>query len=352
VTKTIAYINGMGNVSPQKTTTPGFLTEPEIPVSRQMKVVDPGYKDFIPADQIRRMSRIIRMGIASAKICLQDAGCTMPGAILTGTGLGCLEDTEKFITNLIRNHEEFLTPTSFIQSTHNTVSGQIALMLKCHGFNFTYVHRGFSFESALLDSLVQLASGHFDTVLTGGMDEITAGSFAILDRMGWWKRNPLPFPQIYSDPLRGTVAGEGSAFFLIGTTKNEHTYAAVHAPEMIPDPAPAGDLAARIHGFLRREEADPGLILLGLTGDPSTDKELREAAAAAYPGKAIGAFKHLCGEYFTSSAFGVWLGALILKTGTVPANILLEGTPEKLHQVMVHNHSRGTGHSLILLDRV
>ena len=53
----------------------------------------------------------------------------MPDAIITGTGLGCLEDTEKFLTAMVTNKEEFLTPTSFIQSTHNTVSAQIALLL-------------------------------------------------------------------------------------------------------------------------------------------------------------------------------------------------------------------------------
>ncbi len=46
----------------------------------------------------------------------------MPGAIITGTALGCLEDTVTFLTRMIELNEELLPPTAFIQSTHNTVA--------------------------------------------------------------------------------------------------------------------------------------------------------------------------------------------------------------------------------------
>ena len=74
--------------------------------------------------------------------------------LLPDTGLGCLEDTEKFLSSIYTNEEKLLNPTPFIQSTHNTVAGAIALAIKCHGYNATYTHRGFSFESALEDALI------------------------------------------------------------------------------------------------------------------------------------------------------------------------------------------------------
>jgi 3-oxoacyl-(acyl-carrier-protein) synthase len=154
------YITGLGNISPQKTCdNDHFLDEFKSVETNCLSAIDPVYKDYLPGDMIRRMSHVIKMGVTAGKICLADAGCTMPDAIITGTGLGCLEDTEKFLINMIKNNEEFLTPTSFIQSTHNTVSAQIALILKCHNYNFTYVHRGFSFESALFDSFIRINSG-------------------------------------------------------------------------------------------------------------------------------------------------------------------------------------------------
>ncbi|MDP4282756.1 MAG: 3-oxoacyl-ACP synthase, partial [Bacteroidota bacterium] len=144
------YITGLGSISPQMTYNNNhFLEEIKVPENSMLKVIDPVYKEYIQGDMVRRMSRIIKMGVTASKICLSDAALNMPDAIITGTGLGCIEDTEKFLSTMIRNKEEFLTPTSFIQSTHNTVGAQIALILKCHNYNFTYVHRGLSFESGL-----------------------------------------------------------------------------------------------------------------------------------------------------------------------------------------------------------
>lgn len=64
--------------------------------------------------------------MASA-LAMKDANVESVDAIITGTGLGCIEDSEKFLKSILDNKEEFLTPTSFIQSTHNTVGAQIAL---------------------------------------------------------------------------------------------------------------------------------------------------------------------------------------------------------------------------------
>ena len=69
------YINATGNISPQKTADNSrFLEEPLSYEGLQLRSIDPGYKEFIPADMIRRMGRIIKMGVAASKICLKEAG--------------------------------------------------------------------------------------------------------------------------------------------------------------------------------------------------------------------------------------------------------------------------------------
>ena len=60
---------------------------------------------------------------------------------------------------LMDNREQMLNPTAFIQSTFNTVGAQLALLLKIHAYNVTYVHRGLSFESALIDGIISIAEG-------------------------------------------------------------------------------------------------------------------------------------------------------------------------------------------------
>ena len=116
-----------------------FLEEIIEYTETRLKAIEPDYTAFIDPKLIRRMSHLIKMGVAAAKECLERGNTQMPGAIITGTAYGCLEDTVSFLTRMIELNEELLPPTAFIQSTHNTVSAQIALMLACHNYNNTFV---------------------------------------------------------------------------------------------------------------------------------------------------------------------------------------------------------------------
>src|ERR1700744_3463899 len=171
---------GVGaNAATDQAPPPGAAT-----TGNRLKAIEPDYSVYIDTKSIRRMSRIVKMSVAAAFQCLQEAEVAVPDAIITGTAYGCLGDTEIFLSRLIEQQEEALSPTAFIQSTHNTVGAQIALMLQCTGYNNTFVHRGFSFESALLDAVMLLQEGEAKTVLTGGIDEITDSSHAVLERFG------------------------------------------------------------------------------------------------------------------------------------------------------------------------
>jgi 3-oxoacyl-[acyl-carrier-protein] synthase II len=333
------FINGTGCVSPQKTFDQSFLEETIPAEGNPLKAVDPNYKEFVPADMIRRMSRVIKMGIASANICLKDASVASPDAIITGTGMGCIEDTEKFLSNMIRNKEEFLTPTSFIQSTHNTVSAQIALLLKCHNYNFTYVHRGFSFESALLDSIMQIRSGNAGNVLAGGMDEITKDTFSIMNRMGFWRN--------------GAKAGEGSAFFLLSAQKNEKNYGKLSGIDMFYKPDKQ-EITDRIEGFLAeygKAVPDIDLFICGMNGDPASDA-IYDDSRHLFSRIPQAKYKHLSGEYHTAGAFGMWLAANVMHHQQVPEAVKLNDRQEKtFRNILLYNHYRNLNHSLILISR-
>jgi 3-oxoacyl-[acyl-carrier-protein] synthase II len=220
------YIRATGNISPQKTFGhPPFLTEPVAYSGNRLNCIEPDYKDFIDVKLIRRMSRIIRMGVAAAKECLHEAGVAMPDAIVTGTAYGCLDDTGSFITKMVEFNEELLTPTAFIQSTHNTIGAQIGLMLQCNNYNNAFVHRGFSFESALLDGIMLLQEKEVDNVLVGAIDEITNISHTILNRMGLYKQQSPSSLGLYKEKTKGTIAGEGAAFFLLANEPSATDYA-------------------------------------------------------------------------------------------------------------------------------
>jgi len=377
--KNRVYINGTGCLSPQPTLgNHSFLEELVSEVTIRLKAIDPNYKEFVPPEMVRRMGRIIKMGVAAAKTCLSDPspdsspvasltlaregskppsggwGVGVPDAIITGTGLGCIEDTEKFLGNMIRNNEEFLTPTSFIQSTHNTVGAQIALLMGCHGYNFTYVHRGFSFESAILDSLIQLESGRAQSILLGAADELTSNSFRIQERMGFWRRKPVDNLTLLENPGRGTIAGEGAAFFLLERAEQPTTYATLDDVEMLFRPNSSQEISGQIVQFLERNKLtthDIDLLLLGRNGDSRFDSVYDEVTRNTFGEVASCGFKHLCGEYMTASSFGLWLATRILRAQRIPDIVKVERKPSGLRHILLYNHYRGINHSMILLSK-
>lgn len=359
-----AFINGLGLVSAQKTLDPtSFLDEVVPPGPEYYKIQEPNYKDFVAGDMVRRMSRIIKMGISSAKMCLADGGWRkadggfdIPDAIITGTGLGCLEDTEKFLATLIRNKEELLTPTSFIQSTHNTVSGQIALLLKCHSYNFTYCHRGFSFETALIDSLIRLRSGEASTVLAGGMDELTLNAFRITSRLGHWKRNPAGITDLYSDNHRGSIAGEGAGFFLLSNQKTERSFANLLDIQTLYKPYGKEEILEKITKLLAShgmQLKDIDLFILGMNGDPAGDKPYHDLIHSLSPEANITAFKHLSGEFHTSTIFALWLASMIFRHSYVPEVVRKSGSfGRTVKNILIYNHYRNLEHTFTLVSTV
>lgn len=350
-----AFINGIGLISPQKTAeTTDFLAEIMEYDADYLKCIEPpSYKPYIDPIQSRRMSRWIKMGIASAKMCLNESGCTMPDAIITGTGLGSVDVTEK-ILETIHLDQPFVNPTPFIQSTYNTISSQIAIQLKCHNYNSTYVHRTFSFESSLQDALLQIAEGTAKDVLAGGIDEMTLNHLAITRRLGHWKNAPLKNLEMRKWNSPGSLAGEGASYFLVSAGKTDKTYACVRDVKTMYKPSNPDEIKQRVNSMLSASGlnvSDIDLVLLGINGDNRNDHIYYDFAQSIFPGTPLSYYKHLCGEYHTASGFALWLAANILQRQTVPEIIRINNTHrEPVRNILIYNQYYNVNHSLILVS--
>lgn len=351
-----AYINGIGIISPQKTfDTPDFLSEVVEHNSKALYSFEPSYKEFLNPNLARRMARIIKMGIAASTVCFRDAKIEMPDAIVTGTALGSLEDTEKFLWAIIHDDEQFLTPTAFIQSTHNTVSAQIALQLKCMNYNFTYVHKGFSFESAVLDGLMTLEEGEAKNVLVGGHDEMTDKYYRVCDRIGYFKEETVPTMELINSKTCGSIAGEGAAFFVLSNSKSESSYAKLRGIKTIYKPENNQEIESKITELLSSKgltTADIDVVVYGINGDARFDKTYYHLKDNFFKDSTSTYFKHLCGEYQTSGSFAMWVAAKILKTQTIPSAILIgENKVKQIKNVLIYNTFLDTDHSVFLLSQ-
>jgi 3-oxoacyl-[acyl-carrier-protein] synthase II len=317
------FIKGMGNISPQNTWDVTALPDEIVrPSGDRFAAIEPDYSQFIDPKNIRRMSRIIKLGVSAATIALRQTKITAPDAIITGTGYGCLEDTGTFLSKMIANKEEALNPTPFIQSTHNTIGSQIALLLQCQAYNQTYAHGAFSFESALLDALIQSDEDSSKNILIGAVDEITNVSHSIQKRFGLFRK---------------TVNGEGAAFFVAGGSR-DNSSACIDSVATLYKPN-----TEQLQAHVASLGKDFDMVLLGI--NITDDSGLVEYCEKSFP--SVASFKHLSGEHPVASSFGLWLAVTMLQMQAVPKSILLKGNPQSLKKILVVNRYFGTHYSTI-----
>lgn len=77
------------------------------------------------------------------------------------------------------------------------------------------------------------------TVLVGAIDEIIHTSHAILNRMGLYKQGPVSNLELYKTNSKGTIAGEGSAFFMLASEASATDYAKLEGLHTFYKPAGA-----------------------------------------------------------------------------------------------------------------
>ncbi|HTK21406.1 MAG TPA: beta-ketoacyl synthase chain length factor [Mucilaginibacter sp.] len=348
------YIRSAACISPQKTfENSSFLDEVVEHTGNRLNCIEPDYHDIIDPKLTRRMSRVIKMSVASAFACLKQAGLDKPGAIVTGTAYGCLEDTGTFLTNMVEQDEEPLSPVAFVQSTHNTIGAQIALLLKCNGYNNTFVNGSISFENALLDAMMMLTE-NVDNILVGGMDEITDMSHAILIRTGLYKRTSISNFDLFKSTSKGTIGGEGASFFVLTNTTSENDLACIDAVSTFHKPGDMVETTRHIESFFEAQDINNtniDLLILGNNGDAKNDEIYSQLKQSVFNGVASVNYKNLCGEYPVSTAFASWIGANIIKSNHIPESLNPERSKKApIRRVLIYNHYQNIHHSLILLS--
>ena len=349
------YINSVASISSQKTFDNSEFLNEIIPYNDNViQVIDPLYKNYIPIAAARRMTKGIKMGVVASKIALDEVNLENVDAIITGTGMGCVKDSEKFVSAIIDNDEQYLTPTSFIQSTHNTVGGQIALGIQCKGYNFTYVHSSASFESAMLDAKLMLENNELKNVLIGGVDELGDHTVVIHKLINHIKTDPVNSLELLNSKTKGAVFGEGANFFVLSNEKQNTSYAKILAVN-IYNTLPKNELQNVLEEFLSENNLkaiDIDLLILGNNGDIDYDTYYNELSEGAFKNIQQAYYKHLCGEFNTASSFGVWLASKILKTDTLPDIIKLNTVKNSnFKTILLYNQYRGENHSFTLLSK-
>jgi len=257
-------------------------------------VIPPEYKRFISPKLLRRMSPIIKNGVACCLSVLQKAELEKPDAIIVGTALGCIKDTTTFLTQLIVEGEELPNPTHFIQSTHNTIAGQIALLLSCKAYNFTFSQNHNSFETALIDAQLLLLDNKANNVLVGAVDEMSESTYKLISELPCYKN---------------TVPGEGASFFCLS---DKEGIVQLNAVKILNNSTI--NYAAELHrlGFSIND------IDLVIGGDNVENDSNYLDFKEVFKNKTYLWYKPFVGEFGTASGIALWLATKVLEEQIIP----------------------------------
>lgn len=350
------YIHSACAISPQCTFDPQQFLQPVMHTDTgKLFVVDPDYRQFINPVAIRRMSRLIKMGIAAGMNALKLAGVNKPDAIITGTGLGSMTDMEHFLKDMINLNEEALTPTYFIQSTYNSINGWIALQSKSTGYNQTYVNRGFSLELSLLDAQLLLNEVEEKQVaLVGCFDELTDEYIIVKNKVNYWKKDiPDSIDVLKYSDTEGTIAGEGAAFFSLSNEKG-NAVCVLRGIKMLQHPE-ASSIAIQTEAFLMEHGLSTDaidIVVAGMNGDARFQPLYDTAFQQLNENTSIVAFKHLSGEYPTASGFALWLATRLFNHPTIPQDIIYKkGANNTIRNILIINHYMLDTVSFMLLSK-
>ena len=274
-------------------------------VQDRQAVQEPDYKILLNPRAVRRMSKIIKMGVYTA---IEAIGEETIEGIVHATGLGCLADTQRFLDVIQQaGKDSILSPTSFIQSTHNTIAGQIALIKQIQSYNMTHVQNGVSFEAALVDALC-LVGETKGKILVGAADEHAP----ILDDL---------MSHFQIDPR---LLSFGASSFVIGAE-----------PGDLPLKITKCEVSA-VEGEIELPNVD--LLLHGksfFTGTTSVSEGLH--------------YTPMTGVYNTNSAAALQLACEILLASASELSKL--GIPNPPNTIGVHNNFLNAHQGLVVIER-
>jgi len=344
------YIQSAEQISIQQPLSDAWF---DVPISYDtvyVRAVEPNYKEFLDANMARRMGKLLKRAIVTARVAAKNSDITMPDAIISGTGLGCIENTEIFLTAMVRNGEELLQPTHFMQSTHNTIGSLISIDMKCKGYNSTYIHKGTSFENALMDACLQFAEGRIKTALVGGYDEMTPNYHLLLSRIGYWRAHS---ENVTLKRGEEAFSGETSVSFMLSSGKNEKTICQIGGIHLLYQPT-ENDLRMALNELLRKNACsidDIDAVFVGINGNKTNDEVYYRNFPVLFAGKPLAGYKHIFGESYTASGLGMYAAATCLRKQRIPQHLLIDNSKEINHvkTLLLYNQFEDKNHSFTLL---
>lgn len=343
-------------------------------------------KEFISPMKMRRMNMLSRIGVAAAKLTLDDAKYDSARyarpdvGVALGTCFGPVQTSLEYMDEYVAKGPALAPPQLFAESVANAPGSHVAIEHGFEGFNITFTQRESSAMAALLHAATQVSRGSVRAALAGGIEEINELIFSVLDRAGALARATDSLSEAarpFDRNRNGVAAGEGGGMFLLEGDPTGEPYAYVSGfgvardatatiSDWGHDPRPVERAMQKALTDAELSAADVGAVFASANGNRLGDRTEAEAIQNLFAGgiPPVVATKGIFGEYAAAGALQIATAVVAIRDQRLPSSVGFDdgeegirfeptraATERQLEHVLVNSTSAGGGIICAVLSR-
>jgi 3-oxoacyl-[acyl-carrier-protein] synthase II len=178
-------------------------------------------KEFIAPMKMRRMNALSRLGVAAARLAIDDCGGGLEHetGVAIGTAFGPVQTSVEYMQEYVAKGAALAPPQLFAESVANAPGSHIAIEWGLRGFNITITQRESSAVAAAMYASTQLMKRTVRAALIGGVEEANEMLFSVLDRIGALAHATGAVDEMarpFDRRRNGLVLGEAGAVLVAG----------------------------------------------------------------------------------------------------------------------------------------
>jgi hypothetical protein len=204
----------------------------------------------------------------------------------------------------------------------------------------------------MIDADMMLSENPLNNYLLGGVDDISVYNYNFEDKKGWYKKEVVSNKELYEQDSPGYIAGEAAAMFLVNA-QEAGSIAKIHAVDTLHHEDELV-MKKKLQHFIERylpagEKID--LLLTGENGDNRLLKYYSACESIMGDNVTVARFKHMCGEFPTATAMGLWFCCYMLQKQTMPQHMIKREVKHTGYRnILMYNNYKGMQHSFVLVS--
>ena len=181
--------------------------------------------DFMPEKLVKRVDPFVRLGVAAARMAVEDADLKIPedkasrAGVITGCGLGGLGSIEYFRDVLVNKGPKRVSPFFIPMAIPNMASGQISIMCGAKGPNTVVCTACAAGSHAIGDAFKTIQRGAADVMICGGTESVITqlafAGFANMKALSTRNERPEQASRPFDKDRDGFIIGEGAGILVI-----------------------------------------------------------------------------------------------------------------------------------------